>query len=100
MDKETAVLAAVSAECTADFQCTEKTLQSIQQQKELYPNDWIKNPKDSYYTPGGYFMDDFAIWIEALWIQLYCKASGAGIPSVDFSEYHNVVKPAYKHDSI
>jgi len=62
MDREAEALAAVRSEPTADLYCTaERALQSIQQQEQLYPDDWIKDPDDHYYTPRGYFIDNLAI---------------------------------------
>lgn len=100
IDREAAASAAASAERTADLQRTERALQSIRQQEELYPDDWIEDPEDSYYTPGGYFMDDLAVRIKALRVQLYREAGGAGVPPADLGEYHDVAKPAHRHDSI
>ena len=45
-------------------------------------------------------MDDLAVRIEALRVQLYREAGGAGVPPADLSEYHDVAKPAHRHDSI
>jgi hypothetical protein len=61
MDREAAASAVASTERTADLQRTERALQSIWQQEELYLDDWIKDPEDSYYTPGGYFMDNLTV---------------------------------------
>ena len=84
MDREAEASAAVRSEPTADLHRTaERALQSIQQQEQLYPDDWIEDPDDLYYTPGGYFMDDLAVRIEALRLQLYREAGRAGVPLAD-----------------
>ena len=61
IDRDAEALAAASAKRTADLQYTERALQSIRQQEELYLDDWIKDPEDSYYTPRGYFIDNLAV---------------------------------------
>jgi hypothetical protein len=61
MDREAAASAAASSKRTANLQdTTERALQSIRQQEQLYLDDWIKDPEDLYYTSRGYFMEDLA----------------------------------------
>jgi len=62
MDREAEASAAVRSEPTADLHRTAKrALQSIQQQEQLYLDDWIKDLDDLYYTPRGYFIDNLTV---------------------------------------
>ena len=62
MDREAEALAAARSEPIVDLHRTAKrALQSIQQQEQLYLDDWIEDLDNLYYTPRGYFMDDLAV---------------------------------------
>lgn len=78
----------------------ERRQRSICQQEELYPDDWIEDPEDTFYTPGGSFMDDLATRVEDLRVQLYRAAGRVGLPPMDFDEYHDVATPSYRRESI
>ena len=62
IDREAEALAAVRSKPIINLQHTVKrVLQSIQQQKQLYPDDWIEDLNNPYYTPRGYFIDNLAV---------------------------------------
>ena len=62
MDREAEASAVVRSKPTVNlYRVAERAMQSIQQQEQLYPDDWIKDLDDPYYTPGGYFIDNLTI---------------------------------------
>ena len=78
----------------------ERRQRSIYQQEELYLDDWIKDPEDTFYTLGGSFIDDLAIRVEDLRVQLYRAAGRVGLPPMDFDKYHDVATPSHRRKSI
>ena len=40
-------------------------------------------------------MDNLAIRVKDIHIQLYCAAGGVGLPLMDFNKYYNVTMPSY-----
>ena len=45
-------------------------------------------------------MDDLAIRVEDLRVQLYRAAGGVGLPPMDFDEYYDVATPSYRRELI
>ena len=77
-----------------------KRQRSICQQEELYLNNWIKDPEDPFYTPRGSFIDNLAIRVKDIRVQLYRVVSRVGLPPIDFNEYYNVAMPSYRRELI
>ena len=93
--------AAARALQQAEFNLDIKRRQrSICQQEELYLDDWIEDPEDTFYTLGGSFIDDLAIRVKDLRVQLYRVAGGVGLLPIDFDEYHDVATPSYRRELI
>ena len=73
---------------------------SIYQQEELYLDNQIKDLEDTFYTLGGSFIDNLAIRVKDLRVQLYRVASRVGLPPMDFNKYYNVATPSYRRELI
>ena len=78
----------------------ERRQRSICQQEELYPDNWIKDLEDTFYILGGSFIDDLAIRVKDLRVQLYRVAGRVGLLPMDFNKYYDVATPSYRRKLI